>query len=139
MPVKLTKKARPQITCNFLLDNGKCPKFSKTIPYFFQSKSCFFMQLFLKLLSGMANSEDPAILSDSLMYKISGFIVLLVKFRVFRTCCSLERSRISIVNVLKFHTKCLAKWHIQTVQTQIRLLHQEQSDQGLHCWPFYYM
>ena len=24
----------------------------------------------------------------------------------------------------------------QTVQTQIRLLHQEQSDQGLHCLPF---
>ena len=26
---------------------------------------------------------------------------------------------------------------MQTVQTQIRLLLQEQSDQGLHCLPFY--
>ena len=25
----------------------------------------------------------------------------------------------------------------QTVQTQIRLLHEEQSDQGLHCWLFH--
>ena len=30
----------------------------------------------------------------------------------------------STVNVLKFRTpKCLTKWHMQTVQTQIRLLH----------------
>ena len=32
--------------------------------------------------------------------------------------------------------KVLTKWHMQTVQTQIRLL-QEQSDQGLHCLPFH--
>ena len=44
----------------------------------------------------------------------------------------------TIVNVLKFClTKFLTKWHMQTVQTQIRLLLKEQSDQGLHCLPFY--
>ena len=39
-------------------------------------------------------------------------------------------------NVLRaphFLTKC----HMQTVQTQIRLLLQEQSDQGLHCLLFH--
>ena len=37
------------------------------------------------------------------------------------------------VNVLKFGTpKLLTKWHMQTVQTQIRL----RSDQGLHYLPF---
>ena len=42
------------------------------------------------------------------------------------------------VNVLKFRTpKCLMKWHMPTVQTQIRLLLKEQSDQGLHCLPFH--
>ena len=44
---------------------------------------------------------------------------------------------IGTVNVLKFHTQtCLVKWHIETVQTQIRLL--EQSDPGLYCLPFHY-
>ena len=42
------------------------------------------------------------------------------------------------VNVLKIRTpKFLIKWHMQTVQTQIRLLLKEQSDQGLHCLPFH--
>ena len=40
------------------------------------------------------------------------------------------------MNVLKFPTpKCLTKWHLQTVQTQIR---KEQSDQGLHCGCYYW-
>ena len=33
------------------------------------------------------------------------------------------------VNVPMF----LTKWHVQTMQMRIRLLLQEQSDQGLHC------
>ena len=38
-----------------------------------------------------------------------------------------------MVNVLKFCSpKWLTKWHMQTVQTQIRLLLKELSDQGLH-------
>ena len=38
------------------------------------------------------------------------------------------------VNLLNFLTSLfLAKWHMQTVQTQIRLLLKEQSDLGLHC------
>ena len=42
------------------------------------------------------------------------------------------------VNVLKIRTpKFLTKCHMQTVQTQIRLLLKEQSDQGLHCLPFH--
>ena len=42
------------------------------------------------------------------------------------------------VNGLKFYTqKFLTKWPMQTVQTQIRLLLKEQSDQGLHCLPFH--
>ena len=42
------------------------------------------------------------------------------------------------INVLKFRTqKLLTKWHMQTMQTQIRLLLKEQSDQGLHCLPFH--
>ena len=42
-------------------------------------------------------------------------------------------------NVLKFRTpKCLTKWHMQTVQTEIRLLLKEQSDhQGLQCLSFH--
>ena len=40
------------------------------------------------------------------------------------------------VNVLKFSTpKFLTKWHMQKVQTHIRLLLKEQSDLGLHCLP----
>ena len=55
-----------------------------------------------------------------------------------------------MINVLKFRTpRCLTKWHMQTVQTQIRLLHmqtvqtqirllqREQSDQGIHYLPFH--
>ena len=43
-----------------------------------------------------------------------------------------------MVNVLIFRTpNCLTKWHMRTVQTQIRLLLKEQSDQGLHCLPFH--
>ena len=42
------------------------------------------------------------------------------------------------VNVLKFLTpKLIINWHMQTVQTQIRLLLKEQSDQGLYCLPFH--
>ena len=42
------------------------------------------------------------------------------------------------VNVLKFRTpKCLTKWHMQTVKTQIRLLLREQSNHGLHCLHFH--
>ena len=48
-------------------------------------------------------------------------------------CCKL-----ATVNVLKFWTpKFLTKCYMQTVQTQIRLLLKEQSDQGLHCLPFH--
>ena len=49
-----------------------------------------------------------------------------------------ERHRRATVNVLKCQTpKFLTKCHMQTVQTQIRLLLMEQSDQGLHCMPFH--
>ena len=42
-----------------------------------------------------------------------------------------------LINVLKFHTlRFLTKWHMQSVQIQIRLL-KEQSDQGLHYLPFH--
>ena len=48
-----------------------------------------------------------------------------------------EMNYLETVNVLKFRTpKFLTKWQMQTVQTQIRLLLKEQSDQGLHCLPF---
>ena len=39
----------------------------------------------------------------------------------------------STVMSLSFRTD----WHMQTVQTQIRLLLEEQSDQGLHYLPFH--
>ena len=45
--------------------------------------------------------------------------------------------KLGSVNVLKLLHKCLTKWHMQTVQTLIRLLLKEQSDQGLHCLPFH--
>ena len=52
-------------------------------------------------------------------------------------CYSARTLHDSTVNVLKFCTlKWLTKWCMQTVQTQIRLLLKEQSDQGLHCLPF---
>ena len=54
-------------------------------------------------------------------------------------CVCGEIQKSIMVNVLKFHTpKCLTKWYMQTVQTQIRLLLKEQSDQGLHCLSFQY-
>ena len=37
------------------------------------------------------------------------------------------------------YTKVLTKLHMQIVQTQIRLLLEEQSDQGLHHLPFHYV
>ena len=41
------------------------------------------------------------------------------------------------VNIQKLRTqKFLTKWPMQTVQTQIRLLLQDQSKQGPHCLPF---
>ena len=41
-------------------------------------------------------------------------------------------------SVLQFCTsRSLTKWHMQPVQTMIRLLLWEQSDQGLHCLPFH--
>ena len=47
----------------------------------------------------------------------------------FRSDCTKTKAT---VNVLKLCTpKCLTKWPMQTVQTQIRLLLKEQSDQGL--------
>ena len=41
------------------------------------------------------------------------------------------------INVLKFRTPKWIKWRIQTVQTQIRLLLKEHSNQRLHCLPFH--
>ena len=38
----------------------------------------------------------------------------------------------AMVNVPKV---CSVKWHMQTMQTEVRLV-KEQSDQGLHCLPF---
>ena len=53
-------------------------------------------------------------------------------------CALWLRHFLGIVNVLNFPTpKCLTKWHMQTVQTQIRLLLKEQFDQGLLCLPFH--
>ena len=44
------------------------------------------------------------------------------------------------VIVLKFGApKFPAKKYMQTVQTQIRLLLKEQSDQGLHCLPVHFV
>ena len=43
-----------------------------------------------------------------------------------------EKPRICTVMILSFRTDRSG----QTVQTQIRLLLEEQSDQGLHCLPF---
>ena len=58
------------------------------------------------------------------------------------TCCKYSRPTAAVikVNVLKFYTlNFLTKWHMQTLQTQIRLLPQKQSDQGLHCLKFTYI
>ena len=40
---------------------------------------------------------------------------------------------LAMVIVHNLPTTFLTKWHMQTVQAQIRLLLQEQSDQGLQC------
>ena len=49
-----------------------------------------------------------------------------------------QKTKMYVVNVLKFCTlKFPTKWYVQTVQTQIRLLLKEQSDQGLCCLPFH--
>ena len=62
----------------------------------------------------------------------------LIKSNPLRNHPDLPLTIIFIVNVLKFRTsKWLIKWHIQTVQTQIRLLLKEQSDQVQHCLPFH--
>ena len=43
-----------------------------------------------------------------------------------------------MVNLLIFCTPtCLIKGHMQTLETLIKLLLKEQSDQGLHCLPFH--
>ena len=47
-------------------------------------------------------------------------------FVVYRKCPKISNTK-------------LTKWHMQTVQTQIRLLLKEQSDQGLHCLPIHYV
>ena len=38
---------------------GKCPKTSNTLFHTFLAQILLFMQLFLKILSGMANCVDP--------------------------------------------------------------------------------
>ena len=65
-----------------------------------------------------------------------GGITLLVVDQLEKLTDHLDDS--DMVNVLKFCTPtCLIKWLIQTVQTQIRRLLKEQSDQGLHCLHFH--
>ena len=41
------------------IEYGKCPKNLNTIPYFLFCQHFAFMQMFLKIISGMANSVDP--------------------------------------------------------------------------------
>ena len=69
---------------------GKCPKISNTLFQTSLAESLLFMQLSLKILSGMANSVDPeqtapsvcsgsvlfayAILSETLVFKILGHL-----------------------------------------------------------------
>ena len=71
---------------------GKCPKIPNTLFHFILAKILLFMQLFLKVLSGMANSVDPdqtapsgavwsgsallayVILSDTLVFEILGHL-----------------------------------------------------------------
>ena len=52
--------------------------------------------------------------------------------QLFEVNCDLENENKVTVMILSFRTERPG----QTVQTQIRLLLQEQSDQGLHCLPF---
>ena len=81
-------------------------------------------------------------LSIILHFVLAIFPLVCSKFKSLRywqcysLCLQLYKSSITVftVNVLKFPTpKFPKKWHMQTVQTQIRLLLKEQSDQGLHC------
>ena len=51
---------------------------------------------------------------------------------VLRPCSFLSMHLLCTVMILSFRTDRPG----QTVQTQIRLLLEEQSDQGLHCLPF---
>ena len=44
---------------NVMVYYGKCPKISNTLFHTFLAKILLFMQLFHKILSGMANSVDP--------------------------------------------------------------------------------
>ena len=50
-----TEPPRPAY-CNIYCE---CPKISPTLFYTFLAKNLLFMQLFLKILIGMANSLDP--------------------------------------------------------------------------------
>ena len=52
--------------------------------------------------------------------------------------CLIIMLSVATVNVLNSCSpKFLKKWGMQTVQTQIRLLLEEQSDQDLHCLPYH--
>ena len=69
----------------------------------------------------------------------SGFIIGCIYF-MFNAeyIYSLIALIISTASVLKFHPPLfLAKWCMQKVQIQIRLLLKELSDLGLHCLPFH--
>ena len=46
------------IIANWLQKYGKCPKISKSLFHTFLDKILLFVQLFLKILSEMANSVD---------------------------------------------------------------------------------
>ena len=47
-----------------------------------------------------------------------------------------ECGMMHVKNLAMFTLNILTERHEQTVQTQIKLLLQEQFDQGLHCLPF---
>ena len=69
--------------------------------------------------------------------EITRLFIWLLLILMFTNFCH-EFQRINIRKCLKFHTpKFLRKCPMQIVQTQIRLLLKEQSDQGLHCLPFH--
>ena len=67
---------------------SKCPKISNTFIPFISAQILLFMQLYLKKLSGMANSVDPdlglhclyikAFLSEAFAYKILGHLLYVV-------------------------------------------------------------
>ena len=82
------------------------------------------------------NLKKIKILSTAVVKSLSKIIIfyLLLRYYYFS-----EKIKLHMVDVLKFRTpKFLTKRHMQTVQTQIGLLLKEQSDQVLHCLPFYY-